>query len=80
MQLLITPGGQARCLYSEVIDLAKLGHLSIRCGSYVEPDPHGQWLCDLSPVLGPVLGPFASRSAALAAEVAWLEQHWLVRA
>jgi len=26
---------------------------------------------------GPTLGPFASRSAALAAEVDWLDRHWL---
>jgi hypothetical protein len=51
--------------------------LSIRRGSHVEPDEHGNWLCDLSPVSGPLLGPFASRSAALAAEVDWLTQHWL---
>ena len=30
------------------------------------------------PCSGPVLGPFDRRSEALAAEVAWLEQHWLL--
>jgi hypothetical protein len=77
MELLIDPHGNVRCLYAEVIDLAQLGQLSIRRGSHVEPDQHGQWLCDLSPVSGPMLGPFASRSAALAAEVIWLNEHWL---
>jgi hypothetical protein len=77
MELLIGPEGNIRCLYSEEINLAELGQLSIRRGSHVEPDEHGQWLCDLSPVSGPTLGPFISRSAALAAETAWLSQHWL---
>jgi hypothetical protein len=77
MQLLIEPSGQARCIYAEEIDLAQLGTLTIRRGSHVEPDQQGRWLCDLSPVAGPTLGPFDSRSAALAAEVAWLSEHWL---
>ena len=77
MDLLIEPGGNIRCVYGEAINLAELGQLSIRRGSHVEPDQHGQWLCDLSPVSGPLLGPFAGRSAALAAEVAWLNEHWL---
>ena len=77
MQLLVHPGGNIRCVYGEAINLAELGHLSIRRGSRVEPDEHGQWQCDLSPVSGPLLGPFASRSAALAAEAAWLDEHWL---
>ena len=76
-QLLIHPGGNLRCVYGEAINLAELGQLSIRRGSHVEPDEHGHWLCDLSPVAGPMLGPFASRRAALAAEVDWLNTHWL---
>jgi hypothetical protein len=80
MELLIEPSGQARCIYSEEIDLAQLGMLIIRRGSHVEPDLQGRWLCDLSPVSGPTLGPFDSRSAALAAEVAWLAEHWLTPA
>ncbi len=77
MQLLIERSGQVRCLYGEAIDLSLLGSLTIRRGSHVEPDQQGRWVCDLSPVAGPTLGPFDSRSAALAAEVAWLAQHWL---
>lgn len=77
MQLLVTSTGQVRCLYGETIDLASLGPLSIRRGSHVEPTADGQWRCDLSPVGGPQLGPFLCRSQALAAEVAWLETHWL---
>jgi hypothetical protein len=77
MELLIERSGQTRCIYAEEIDLTLLGTLTIRRGSHVEPDQQGRWLCDLSPVAGPTLGPFDSRSAALAAEVAWLSEHWL---
>ncbi len=77
MQLLIDPQGSARCLYDEAIPLAELGPLDIRRGSHVEPTRTGQWTADLSPVGGPRLGPFESRRSALAAEVAWLERHWL---
>lgn len=78
MELLIAATGRVRCIYSEEIDLAVLGTLSISRGSHVEPDENGQWLVDLSPVSGPTLGPFAVRSEALSEEVAWLSRHWLV--
>lgn len=77
MQLLITGTGDVRCVYDESIALAELGPLTIRRGSQVEPDALGHWWADLAPVAGPRLGPFASRRAALAAELAWLEEHWL---
>jgi len=77
MELIIETSGQTRCIYSEEIDLTQLGSLTIRRGSHVEPDSHGRWFCDMSPVAGPMLGPFDSRSVALAAEVAWLSEHWL---
>ena len=35
MQLVITPSGDIRCLYGETIDLARLGQLEIRRGSFV---------------------------------------------
>ncbi len=77
MQLVIKPSGDSQCVYSEVIDLGVLGNVSIRRGSHVEPTSDGLWTADMSPVGGPVLGPFAHRSEALAAEVSWLEKHWL---
>ncbi len=79
MQIVIEPDGSVRCVYGEQIDLASLGELTIRRGSHVEPVSGGLWTADLSPVGGPVLGPFASRSLALAVEVAWLEANWLSR-
>lgn len=77
MQILIDSKGNSRCVYGEAIDLRALGILQIERGSHVEPDEWGAWWADLDPVRGPKLGPFASRSAALLAEVNWLETHWL---
>ena len=77
MDLIVTPCGDCRCIYSETLDLASLGILQIRRASHVEPNEQGQWMADLSPVGGPMLGPFTNRSAALSAEVAWLHEHWL---
>ena len=77
MKLVIEPTGQVRALYSEAIDLDTLGRAKIVRASTVEPDQDGRWHADLRLLLGPVLGPFNRRSEALAAEVAWLEEHWL---
>lgn len=77
MQLVIEPGGVVRCVYSEAIDLAALGNPAISRASHVEPDQQGRWWADMGPVSGPRLGPYNRRSEALAAEHAWLEEHWL---
>ena len=73
MQLVVDPRGTVRAVYGETIDLAVLGRPAITRASHVEPDAHGRWTADLSPVAGPRLGPFRCRGDALAAEVAWLE-------
>ena len=78
MDLLIESTGTVRCVFGEEIDLGQLGRLSIRRGSHVEPTPDGQWTADLAPVQGPLLGPFRTRTAALDAEVFWLQEHWLL--
>jgi hypothetical protein len=80
MTLLVSPGGIARAIYAEDINLGDLGSPLISRASHVEPDSQGQWLADLSPVGGPVLGPFDRRSEALAAELDWLEANWLLAA
>jgi hypothetical protein len=77
MDLVISPGGTVRAVYSEEIELDSLGHAVITRASHVEPDDSGRWLADLTPVAGPVLGPFRRRSEALEAELAWLVTHWL---
>lgn len=78
MDLLIEASGTVRCVFGEEIDLGQLGRLSIRRGSHVEPTPDGQWTANLSPVQGPLLGPFPTRTAALNAEVTWLQENWLL--
>jgi hypothetical protein len=75
--LSVSPAGQSRCLYTEAIDLAALGSLTIARASHVEPIPDGRWNADMSPVGGPILGPFPKRWQALAAEVAWMETNVL---
>ena len=80
MQLIIEPDGSVRCVYTETIDLAALGRLTISRGSHVEPDEEGRWFADLAPVGGPQLGPFRHRSEALIAETEWLDAHWLAPA
>ncbi len=77
MELVISSQGAVHCLYDECLDLSKLGRLTIRRASHVEPTDEGQWTANLSAVSGPVLGPFRLRSDALAAEVGWIESHWL---
>lgn len=76
-ELVISPTGTARCVYSEIIDVRSLGRLTIQRGSHVEPTADGRWTADLAPVNGPRLGPFVTRSAALHAEQIWLREHWL---
>jgi hypothetical protein len=78
MQLVIVPDGEVRAIYAEAIPLEALGRPSIVRASVVEPDGDGRWHADLRLLLGPVLGAFPCRSEALAAEVAWLEEHWLL--
>lgn len=80
MNLLIAPTGSIRCVYGEAVNLHQLGRLSIQRGSHVEPTAESLWTADLAPVNGPLLGPFVSRADALAAEAAWLLEHWLVPA
>ena len=79
MELIIHVDSCIACVYGEELDLASLGTLAIQRASHVEPDAYGQWLADLAPVGGPKLGPFDQRSLALAAEQAWLAEHWLTR-
>ena len=78
MDLLINALGDVRCIYGEILDLQQLGQLSISRGSHVEPTADGQWTADLAPVQGPLLGPFSQRTGALAAELEWLNTHWLI--
>ena len=77
--MIFDPEGGCRFIHSDlaagIAREALSGRLTITRASHVEPTPEGLWEADLSPVGGPVLGPFAERSAALKAEVRWLEDH-----
>jgi hypothetical protein len=76
MELVVQTSGKIHCIYGEEIDLAALGKVSVTRASHVEPDATGLWLVDFAPIAGPRLGPFSRRSEALAAETAWLLNHW----
>lgn len=78
MELVVESSGTSRCIYSDELPLRKLGSLSIERASHVEPNSDGAWCADLTPVNGPLLGPFLKRTDALAAEVRWLRDHWLL--
>ena len=73
--LTISPDGTARCLYTESLPLESLGACEIHRASNVEPDGIGLWYANI--IDGPHLGPFPTRSAALAAEVEYLESNTL---
>ena len=74
MKLYISPSGDCSAIYDESLDLHALGRPKISRASHVEPTADGQWTADLFPVHGPLLGPFPTRSQALNAEIAWLDQ------
>ena len=72
MELVVSVGGDVRCIYGEELDLREIGKLQITRASHVEPDRDGFWWADMGPVDGQVLGPFRSRTEALQAERGWL--------
>lgn len=80
--LSVAPDGTLSFIYTDDVDRFALqedlgGELLVRRASMVEPTTASGWEADLSPVGGPVLGPFINRAAALAAEVAWLQENVL---
>jgi hypothetical protein len=77
MRLRIEPNGTVHAIYGEELPLESLGRPCIERASHVEPEATGGWSANLRPVGGPVLTGFARRSEALAAEIEWLDRHWL---
>jgi hypothetical protein len=80
IEVVVVPDGMVKMIFDERYDLRVIGCARIARASHVEPTDGGQWTADLSPVGGPTLGPFDQRREALAAEVRWLQQNWLIRA
>ena len=78
MEIVFGPDGNAHCVYAELVPLHFIGSIDIERASHVEPDSEGNWLADLGPVDGPLHGPFPRRTDALGAEVAWLQNIWLL--
>lgn len=73
----IESDGSMRFIHDDRLqELLKEGPASIRRASHVEPDGL-VWQADMAPVGGPLLGPYETRSAALDAEVDWLQRHHL---
>lgn len=74
--------GGARMIYSDKLDIRRLGPHTTTRASHVEPFGDN-WYVDLTPVGGPACfadadgKPFTKREDALAFEKAWLEQRWL---
>lgn len=75
MELIVSPTGEMRTIYSEELNLAAFGAPQIVRASHVEPDEQGGWSAQI--IDGPKLGPFDRRSQAIEAEVAWLIEHRL---
>ena len=74
---IIEPNGAVRGIYSDLIPYQAIGTPDIVRASHVEPDKHGMWWADMTPMNGPKLGPFLERSKAIQTEVQWLETYWL---
>ena len=72
-KLAIAPDGVVTAIYSDSLaDLLSEGRTEIKRASAVEPTQDGTgWLATMTD--GSILGPFKLRSAALAAEVEYLE-------
>lgn len=75
--VIIGQDGTSRFVYhDDLIPLMEQGEARTQRASHVEPSGN-QWVADMAPVQGPMLGPYATRTAALAAEVQWLRDHHL---
>jgi len=80
--LKIHPDGQIEFIHDdELVEMFQdaIADQHTTRASHVEPSQTspGTWDADLSPVGGPLLCGFAKRQAALQAEVAWLNAHYL---
>ena len=78
LQIVVDETGDLLFLHDDALaDLLGEGAPTIERASHVEPDEHGLWFADLSPVEGPRLSGFRLRSQALEAEAQWLRENRL---
>lgn len=87
MNIVIANGGELTFIYDDALaGLMAEGHAEVKRASHVEPVADGKgWEADMRPVMGddgPVLRaadgqPFATRTQALAAEVAYINREVL---
>ena len=74
----ISPDGTLTFIYSDtLLTLMSEGDSKVARASHVEPAADGGWEADMGPVNGPILRGFATRQAALDAEVQWLRANVL---
>jgi hypothetical protein len=74
----ISDDGDMQLIYSDdLLELLDEGEAQVKRASDVEPDGQGNWQADMAKSGGPVLTGFKRRADALAAEVAWLQEHVL---
>lgn len=69
--------GTLRYVYDDDVHkhLSKLGEVSIKRATHVEPDENGLWYADLSPVGGEKVTGFKTHQEAIDFELKWLNEH-----
>lgn len=78
--LVVRPDGTVEFIYADALaPVLEGGDFAIRRASHVEPTQDGRWQADMAPVGGPRLDATLTRTAALAMEVHWIEENWLLR-
>jgi hypothetical protein len=81
---LVIKAGTIKAIYDDCLtSLFPLGDVTVKRASRVEPDHSSMdgspcWCADLSPVGGPMLTDFPTRTAALQAEVQYLDRKVVV--
>lgn len=74
--MIIDSEGNLTTIYSDdIADLLDEGDAVINRASTVEPNSEGLWQANMQKVGGPLLSAHKLRSAALAEEVLWLQEH-----
>ena len=77
MEILITPDGNIRHIYSDELTgvFTEDGTVNTFRASHVEPAKNEGWTADMAPMGGPVLSGFKLRQEALDAETRWITNY-----